>query len=162
MVKTAQSRASSSPAFPDLGIVESFVSDFPDLLVVFLFKGREVLRQRRCFEHLINTLVHPVTQVLFDFVLRERIDDASNLPLRHRAAVRTVAEPTAQAGACRTTMTRKESRWRVQPPSQQTVQSSKREPRVTGVRRRRYLVSRGISHLSRSTPCVAPRGLEVQ
>src|SRR5712691_2381097 len=44
-----------------------------------------------------------------------------------------------------TTITRKDSRSRVQPPSQHTSQSPKREPSVTGVRRRRYFVSSRIA-----------------
>src|SRR5712692_7496408 len=49
--------------------------------------------------------------------------------------------PTFGAARTRTTITRYESRSLVQPPSQHTSQSSKREPIVTGVRRRRNLVS---------------------
>jgi len=44
----------------------------------------------------------------------------------------------------RTTITRKQSRFRVQPPSHLTSQSPKREPIVTGVRRRRNFVSSGM------------------
>ena len=42
----------------------------------------------------------------------------------------------------RTTMTRNESRCLVHPPTQQTCQSPKRDPTVTGMFRRRHLVSR--------------------
>jgi len=54
-----------------------------------------------------------------------------------------VPDPPAKGGGSliRTTMTRYESRWRVQPPTQVTSQSPKREPSVTGIRRRRNLVS---------------------
>ena len=54
------------------------------------------------------------------------------------------AADVGTGSSIRATITRYESRWRVQPPSQVTSQSPKREPNVTGVRSRRNLVSSGI------------------
>ena len=61
----------------------------------------------------------------------------------------------AAQGLGRTTITRYDSRCLVQPPSQHTSHSPKREPIVTGVRRRRNLVS-SCMDLSRLGPHIHP------
>jgi len=67
------------------------------------------------------------------------------------------APAVMRGGSSFTTITRKYNRYLLQPPNHVTCQSPKRDPNVTGVRRRRNLVSSCICVGPRASTFIAPR-----